>query len=323
MAKEGEQQLLDEVAGLPVEEILALCYSFKAKPQRLRLYSNALRRRGGERAQFASCLICFDLARQGDEVAQIEFNFLADTMRALADKDNLAISLVAGDDYLEFVWDLCRNQLDDMDPRFGAEVPPPSPPEQEIAVIDLITDNDFDDFVISVEDTAMWRRFDEAVEVFLGGTVGVPIYDPTSGFRLENHRDVSRVEKFLQELDSLREYVPISRGFRALTMLFYGSHMRSKSVFGAVNKRKQTMLCDGLDEFIKSGPAVWEVVGVLGPLHAPAEVLERVSALLVDYISWMAENPVRTEQGVKGYDPVARLVQHTPARGLNRRSAER
>lgn len=322
MAKEAEQQLLDEVAGLPVEEILALCYTFKAKPQRLRLYSNALRRRGGERAQFASCLICFDLARQGDEVAQIEFNFLADTMRALADKDGLASSLVAGDDYLEFVWDLCQQQLNEMDPRFGAEQPPP-PPEEEVAVLDLITDDDFDDFVISVEDAAMWRRFDEAVEEFLGGTVGVPIYDPTSGFRLENNRDVARVEKFLQELDSVREFVPMSRGFRALTMLFYGTHMRSKSVFGAVNKRKQTMLRDGIDEFMKSGPAVWEVIGVLGPLHAPADVLERLSALLVDYIGWIAENPAHAEKGVRGYDPIARLVQRTPARGLNRRTAER
>lgn len=322
MAREGEQQLLDEVAGLAVEEILALCYTFKAKPQRLRLYSNALRRRGGERAQFASCLICFDLARQGDEVAQIEFNFLADTMRALADKDGLASGLVAGDDYLEFVWDLCQQQLVEMDPRFGAE-PPPPPPEEEVAVLDLINDNDFDDFVISVEDAAMWRRFDESVEAFLGGTVGVPIYDPTSGFRLENNRDVARVEKFLQELDSLREYVPMSRGFRALTMLFYGTHMRSKSVFGAVNQRKQTMLRDGIDEFMKSGPAVWEVIGVLGPLHAPSDVLERISSLLVDYIGWVGDSPINAEKGARGYDPVARLVQRTPARGLNRRTSER
>ncbi len=102
---EAEEQLLNEVSGLAVEEILALCYALKAAPQRLRLYSNALRRRGGERAQFASCLICFDLARQNDEIAQLEFGFLADTMRELASNTDLVQSLVGGDDYLTFVWE--------------------------------------------------------------------------------------------------------------------------------------------------------------------------------------------------------------------------
>ncbi|HSI02973.1 MAG: hypothetical protein ACAI38_05960 [Myxococcota bacterium] len=323
MGREAEEQLLSEVAGLAVEEILALCYAFKASPGRLRLYSNALRKRGGERAQFASCLICFDLARQGDETAQLEFRFLSDTMRSLATDTALVQSLVGKDDYLVFVWELCQAQLEEMDPRFDASTEPLTLESMTVAEVDLLSDDDFDDFVISVDDARMWRRFDEAVEMFLGGTVGVPVYDPTSGFRLHNGRDVSRVEKFLQELDSLREFIPLSRGFRALVLLFYGTHMRSKSVFGTVNMRKQTALRDGLDEFAKSGPAVWEVIGVLGPLHAPEDVLERCVDMITDYISWLAEKAEHVTQGVAGYDAVARLLERTAARAGNRRQGSR
>ncbi len=212
-----------------------------------------------------------------------------------------------------------------MDPRFDAEASTKVVESEEVIELDLLSDADFedDDFGISIDNAQMWRRFDEAVEAFLGGTIGVPIYDPSSGFRLHNGRDVTRVERFLQELDSLREFIPLSRGFRALTLLFYGTHMRSKSIFGAVNPRKQAALRDGLEEFAKSGPAVWEIVGVLSPLHAPVDVLERVSELVADYISWLYEDVRNREAGVQGYDPIARLLQRTQARGHNRRLGER
>jgi hypothetical protein len=322
---EAEQQLLNEVSGLAVEEILALCYALKAVPARLRLYSNALRRRGGERAQFASCLICFDLARQNDEVAQLEFGFLADTMRGLATNTELVQSLVGGDDYLTFVWELCQGHLNEIDPRFDPTASTKAVEAEEVIEFELLSDDDFadEDFGIAIDNAQMWRRFDEAVEAFLGGTIGVPIYDPSAGFRLHSGRDVTRLERFLQELDSLREFIPLSRGFRALTLLFYGTHMRSKSIFGAVNPRKQSVLRDGIDEFAKSGPAVWEIVGVLSPLHAPPDVLERVSELMADYIAWLFEDPRRAEEGVQGYDPVGRLQQRMQARGPNRRMGER
>ena len=43
-------------------------------------------------------------------------------------------------------------------------------------------------------------------------------------------------------LDSLRGVLPMARGFRALTMLFYATHLRSKGFFGAVNQRKQELI---------------------------------------------------------------------------------
>jgi len=117
----AEEQLRREASGLAVDDILALCYALHQRPQpsRLRLYLDVLRRRGGDRAQFACALICFDLARQGDAAAERDFGFLADTMRALAQNGDLVGQLVGGDAYLGYVWDLCRAQLDALDPRFA------------------------------------------------------------------------------------------------------------------------------------------------------------------------------------------------------------
>lgn len=323
--REAEERLLAEVSGLPVDEILALCYSLRNTPQRLRLYLDVLRRRGGERAQFASCLICFDLARQGDETAQREFGFLSDTIRQLASNQQLVGSLVGEDDYLVFIWELCQAQLDEMDPRFeGDEVLPVVEPDETLAELDLLSDADFgeNDFTLTVDTSEMWRRFDEAVEAFLGGQVGLPVYDPTAGFRVSNNRDVQRVERFLQELDSLRELVPLARGFRAVTMLFYGMHMRAKSLFGAVNQRKQALLREGLDEFLRSGPDMAEIAGVMSPLHAGPEVWEKIAEVIVDYTAWLAESPDHLRLGPNGYDAVERMAERLPRAG-NRRAGMR
>lgn len=316
------QLLQAEAAGLAVDDILALCYSFGQKggahEARLRLYLDVLRKRGGERAQFASCLLCYDLARQGDASAQREFVYLADTIRGLAQKVELVDALIASDPYLVYVWELCQAQLEDMDPRFVE-------PEQadQIAAINLLTDDDFDQepggFSIEVDDTALWMRFDRAVEDFLGGQLGVPVYDMDAGFRVKNNRDVERIEHFLLELDSVREFVSPARGFRALTLLFYGTHLRSKSLFGAKNERKQQLLQAGIAEYFASAGEVAQIVGVLGPMHAEPEVWEKISDVVLDYVTLCADVPDVLAQGPGSYDAVGRLVQRDAARGMFRK----
>jgi hypothetical protein len=315
-----EEQLRQEVAALPVDEILALCYTFKHKLERLRLYLDVLRRRGGERAQFASCLICFDLARQGEVSFQQEFVYLADTMRQLSSNTDLVGTLVSNDPYLGFLWEMCSAQLQEMDPRF--QEAPPVQQVEEVATVDLLSDDDFEDFGIGIDDAEVWLRFDRAVETFLGGEVGVAAYDPEAGFRVKSSRDVERVEHFVLELESLRDLIPIARGFRALVLLFYGLHMRSKSIFGAVNQRKQALLRDGLREFLDSGPELWQVAGVLNTLHASDNVWDKISDLVLDYLQWVATSPEQARQGLAGYDPIARLLERQPSLG-NRRREER
>jgi hypothetical protein len=319
---EAEERLRQEIAALAVDDILALCYTFQHKLARLRLYLDVLRKRGGQRAQFASCLICFDLARQGETSSRQEFAFLADTMRVLGQDDSITTHLVGEDPYLSFLWELCQAQLDDMDPRFaGGDLAEAAP--AEVATVDLLSDDDFGDELADLSATPdnynLWLRFDTAVEGFLGGEVGVPIYDPEAGFRVRSSRDVERVERFVQELDSLRELVPIARGFRALVLLFYGTHMRSKSLFGAPNQRKQTVLRDGLAEFLAAGPQVWEVAGVLNPLHMGDDVWEKISDLIIDYLQWIAVHPDEARGGTSGYDVISRLVASQPLMGNRRR----
>ena len=307
-----EEQLRFEVAGLADADILALCYAFKNKTARLRLYLDVLRKRGGERAQFASCLICFDLARQGDVSFQREFAYLADTVRALADKRELTQSLIGDDEYLIFIWDLCQESLREMDPRVEADQIAIDAEELDMGSIELLSDADFQDIEVpdamSADESMLWRRFDDAVEHFLGGTVGVPVYDADSGFRLDNNRDIERIERFLLELESLRDIVPPARGFRALLLLFYGAHLRSKSLFGGINERKQELLREGLREFTLSGTDVFEIVGVMSPLHASDAAWEKITEVLLDYSNWLLTEPDKARDGLQNYDPVRRLL---------------
>src|SRR5690606_10654000 len=104
------------------------------------LYLDILRRRGGERAQFACCLLCFDLARQGDATSQREFVYLADTMRQLAQNTELVDALTLHDPYLTYVWELCQAQLEEMDPRFAGGAPEPVAEAPAVGELDLLSD---------------------------------------------------------------------------------------------------------------------------------------------------------------------------------------
>lgn len=313
--KKGEDLLRKEASGLEVDDILALCYALQHIPERLRLYLDILRQRGGQRAQFACCLLCFDLARQGDPTSQREFALLADTVLQLARNEDLVRALLAADPYLTFIWDLCQAMLEETDHRFETE--PVQPQVDTFATLDLLTDEDFeneDDFAIPIDDAFLRRQFDEAVEAFLGGRIGLPIYDPDAGFRMRNRHDVDRIERFLLSLESLRDHVQTARGFRSLTLLFYGTHMRSRSFFGTLNNRKQTLLQEGLRELIESGPQTWRVVGVMASVHAGSRVWQRISDVIIDYTRWAAEAPENVLLGPDGYDAVARLIKRDAER---------
>lgn len=325
----AREQLAKEVMGLAVNDILALCYSFQNTPDRLRLYIDVLRRRGGHRAQFASCLICFDLARQGDMVFQSEFVMLADTMRQLSVHQELIDSLIGEDPYLSFIWELCQAQLEEIDPRLSSHSLVEQTTRLEvadvenIASVDLISDDDFEeDLSLSVDHAELWHKFDESVETFLGGTIGLPVYNPDAGFRLHNHRDIERVEEFLRTLDSLREFVPPARGFRALTLMFYGTHLRSRSLFGVLNQRKQGLLQAGLEEFSESAEEMWKIAGVLGTLHAAPDAWLRIADVIADFVRWQSESVENINLGAKEYAAVERLIQRQPIL-TNRRNGTR
>lgn len=307
-ARDSEQQLRLEIAGLADDEILALCYALKGRLPRLKLYLDILRKRGGERAQFAACLICFDLARQGDALMQQEFTFLSTSMQALAQKPALVTSLIGDDPYLSFIWELCQGALEAMaqpghSSSAGVEaLPQLSDLQADVPRIDLLQDSDFDNFELGADARSLWRQYDEAVETFLGGVPGVPIYDINAGFRWEAPHAQDRAQKFAESLSSLRDLVPPARGFRALVLLYMGTHLRSRSLFGTRNNRRQELLREGLTEFAASAEAVASIAGVLGPMHADDDIWSKIADAVLHSAQWLAQGSVKAPRRLVDYE---------------------
>ncbi len=325
-----EELLRREVSGLEVDEVLALCYTFATKPQRLRLYLDILRRQGGVRAQFACCLVCFDLARQGDVAAESEFNLLVDTVRVLSEDQQMVQNLVGDDDYLSFIWELLEAQLEEMDDRFDAStesITQEKAATEDLFEIDLFSDDDFGemdlDDALSIDEDRLRGELQSVVSDFLGVDAHSPVYTLDMGFRLGSRRDTHRVENFLQSLDSLREPVPESRGYRALALLFYGTHMRSKTLFGGVNEAKQQTIAEGLREFLQSGDQLTDIVGILSYLHADEHVWSKISEVLMDYLLWMARSPKEIRLNPDSYPAVDRQSRRDQLFGGARRSARK
>ncbi|MBN1962276.1 MAG: hypothetical protein JW841_15175 [Deltaproteobacteria bacterium] len=319
----AEEQLRREISGLAVDDILALCYALQQRKQhlnRLRLYLDILRQRSGERAQFASSLICFDLARQGDISAQRDFTFLTDTLRITAKNTELVNQLTQGDPYLSYIWDLCRTQLDELDERFSDSIDD-NAENEPVRTLSLLSDVDFTEELpdLDIDDATMRQRFERALETFLGGVPGYPIFDSESGFRMRTGHDIERIENFLHELESLRDFVKNARGYRALVLLFYGTHMRSRNLFGVINARKQELLRAGLIEFTQSGHLVADIAGVLTPLHADPSVWIKLTDIIQDYIGYCINDPEAAKNGPAGYDAVGRLIRREHGRSRERR----
>lgn len=326
MSDTAAQRLRQELDLLEVSDVLALCYCFGHSVERLRLYLDILRSKGGDRAQFASSLICFELARLGDESAQREFLYLAGTIYALSHDDALVQSLLADDAYLTEVWGALKNELAGMDTRFDAThlTRRASDPEETVVIaLPLLSDADVDgDFaeVLTDDDVALQRQLDRALDAFFGADDDLPVYDPDGGFRLNTRADANRVDQLLQELDSLRGPMPLARGYRALTLLFYGTHVRSKSLFGKVNEHKQELLRDGLREFLESGDQMWRAAGAVGSIHADADVWHKVSEVLLDYLRWTSRVGSPETANPDDYPVVERQVERDRKRGGRRGS---
>jgi hypothetical protein len=323
---QAEQELTLQLSRLEVEEILALCYAFTSKNHRMLLYMNALRQKGGERSQFAACLICFDLARQGNESLQKEFTYLAGTVRDVSTNNEVVQQLLGTDPYLEFVWGMLKVQLDNMDQRFENEHSVASPhliSTADISNIDLISDADFNDevegFDISGDPQRVFETYQEALDRFLGKDPFMPAFHPSAGFRLNNRKDAERLEQFLLELDSLRDISPPARAMRSLVLLFYGTHIRSKNFFGTINERKQFLLREGLREFRQSGKEIWEASSTIQPMHAKTIAWEKILEVLTDYVYWCSKENHRIE-AIEKYDAVGRQITRDKRHGHHRRS---
>ena len=72
-------------------------------------------------------------------------------------------------------------------------------------------------------------------------------------------------------------------------------------------------------EFVASGELLWQVVGVMGPLHAEESVWEKICEILLDFAHWVSIEGVSS---IDNYDAVGRTLARDVAR-QNRRGSRR
>jgi hypothetical protein len=282
-------ELRTALAGLVVEDVLALCYRFRTDRGRLRLYLDALRQRPGERAALAAALICFDLAQQGHTTAQLEFEALAVTLRQIDRTEQAAAELIAGSPYLTEMWPRCRFALRSIDPRLAGDEALASAAEAiEINLFDEAELDDFDSLIVEeIDPYAMAARYQRTVDEFFATYVEPLPPLGSRGLFARTRADLDRLETFVRELDSMREYVPAANAMLALVKLFIGTHLRAKTFWGKPNLRKQELLASGLRHFATCGEHVFQTAAYFTGRDADTLAWAKVAQLLLDYLRWL------------------------------------
>ena len=301
----------EEMSRFEPGEVLAKCYAEDAQDRDMiqRYYEN-LSRRADEASGVASALVCFDLAaNHGDPEAQAHFPYLLEGLRANFSFNQYREELVGLDAGLVELWKAFERSIVEVDPRF-------EPGREEISIDDLsdieIVEDDAEPELpgepqpeVPQASEMEFRRYGLALQDFFGDNFMYPLPSPSGGFRLDTRRDVQRVETFIAEMGALAPVVPGARIYRTWALLFYGTHMRSRGLFGLVNTRKQEILREGLKEFGRLAPGIWEVAEMFTTAYSDRSAWEKMMELITDYTVWLAHHPEAS--GLDAYDPVERL----------------
>jgi hypothetical protein len=324
------EQLILELRALETPELLALCLRGQNRTDRLRLYLTILRGRAGARAQLASCLVCFDLARQGDELAQKEFLALAPTIELLAKDVNLLHDLLAGDSYLERTWDACEATLQGGDQR---ELDVPLGLDTElVGELELLSDAELDGIDLGLEivpegadeaERIAQARYDFGLVLAkqLGQDSAKGIFGG-EGFETDSSAELDRLEGFLREAMSYADLVSTARGMASLGHLFLATHLRMKTLFGKRNARRAAALRTGLlrlpadIESVEQAAAIFELEGGRAMV-----AFEKVVELLLDYLAFCHQNrkDPRAALAIDAYIESERAPQPVLLTGESRR----
>ena len=290
----NQASLLAGIEALPDDDLLALAYTFGQNEERLRVYLQLFRRRTGERAQLAACLLCFDLARRGDAAMAAQFAYLRGTLQALAGDEALVTKLTGQHAYLCQVWAHCMAMLDNGQGAVSHEAPGAAEAWGYLRAgdaLDLLTDDDLPAARLEVNVADMWAIYVAGCAAFFGSS-GAPLtYDSSMGFRMGGVHGQARAQAFLSALDQCYEFVPPARGMRPLVLLAWGLSLRGRGLLGQINRRRQHLLAAGLVAFAAANTCTASVAGVLGPLYSDANTWARMAAFLRDYVRWYKAAP--------------------------------
>lgn len=305
-----QAQFHQETSRMSPGEALGQCYAEDAQDRETlqRFYEN-LSRRADEASAVASALICYDLAvHHGDEQAQSHYPYLLEGLRTQGHFNQFREQLVGLEPGLVELWQSFERSILQVDPRF-------EPGRDEISIDDLSDVEIVEEPELPGEPKLTlpepteleFRRYGLALQDFFGDNFTYPLPTPSGGFRLDTRRDVQRVEAFIAEMGTLANAVSGARIYRAWALIFYGTHMRSRGIFGLINTRKQEILKEGLREFGRLAPGIWEVAEMFTTAYCDFSAWEKMMELITDYTVWLAHHPQAGGDGLERYDPVERL----------------
>ena len=242
--------LRENAAALDVDDVVDLCYAKNPDPLRVSIYLEALRGRGGEKAQIAACLLCFDLARRGDERREAELHLLLPSIdrliqRDLAGEHTAARELIDNSMTIVELWTALRIHARTRDKR----VPLPPLPEDdgEAFDIDLFDDVEFAEIEDGLSDLEIALDLDEEVLFAFDSSLNRLIPPPPSTlFCADTGADLERVAKLRELAASFANKLPVAADLEALASIFTATHTRSLGVFGRRNRSRDKALTDGI-----------------------------------------------------------------------------
>lgn len=287
---------------LDVEDILALCFAFSKDPRRLKVYLDVLRGKSGVKAQAAACLICFDLARQGDPRFEAEFMALIPVMADLAQSPqgggtSLADALIGKNDYLQALWGDLKARLEHLDPRSDPEVVEVTDGDAlEVSLFDAadLAELGLEELdALSTDNAALREQWMEALDRFClwdpdGATARA---DAPPGFYADHKADLQRLEQFQLDASSLHKDVPAAHEMLPVISLFLACHTRARNIFGKRNKQRDAHLQEGLELFsLLDRPPEEATAWLMEPTAAPF-AWEKVAEMLLDYVAFLGRLP--------------------------------
>ncbi len=258
--------LREAASALDVEDVVDLCYAFAADELRVSIYLEALRGRPGEKAQVAASLLCFDLARRGDERREAELRMLLPTLDDLVARDargeiTVVKALMASSEAVVALWAELSAHARTRDLRADADVVIEAEAEDFIDV-DLFDADEFAELALDLEDIELALDLDD--EIFMAFDAGLNQLIPPQPrllFAADSAEDLERVERLKEHCQSFQGKLPIAGELLAMTHLFTAVHTRALGLFSRRNRRRDKALVDGLTRFLSLSMPPSDAVG--------------------------------------------------------------
>jgi hypothetical protein len=267
------------------------------------IYLDALRGRGGDRAQAAACLLLFELLRQGDESREAELLALAPVLdglmaeEAMVGDESTVVRLLDGHEALLLVWADLKRELLSRDRRVEAVSFPLFEALGDSAdgipiELDLFGDDDLKEIELDLDELdRLALSVDEEARVAFDAAFNALVPPPpTVLLSVDQASDLQRVHGLRDVCRSFSEKVGVAAELDALIELHIAAHSRGTSLLGRRNKERDRALQGGLERFaaLPEPPALAALW--LDPTEiplAPVGAWPKVAEILLDYISFL------------------------------------